>query len=172
MFICKSFIKKPELKIDSLDTINEEWEKYFIEVSEKNISAPIVNKLNLNYLEGAIYLKYGNEVILGFQLWDYVDQLWAYVIQLIEEFILRDSSETFFPDQPARIKFQKISNECLNMIVEANTRSSWILPKQEFLTTLLNASEKFFQNITGILGLVNNPYTSELSKIRELKEKI
>ena len=36
MIICKSYINKPESKINNLEKINEEWDKYFIEIAEKN----------------------------------------------------------------------------------------------------------------------------------------
>ncbi len=172
MFICKSYINKPEAKISNLDKINEEWEEYFIEVSEKNRIAQLSSKLDLNYLEGAIYLKYGDEVILDFKLWDYVDQLWAYILNLIEEFELNSDSETLFPDQPVKIKFKNISNEYMIVVVENNSHYTWTLPKKEFLNTLLNESELFFTNITEGLNLSEDHYSFELNKILELKEKI
>lgn len=172
MFICKSYINKPEVKISSLEKINEEWEKYFVEVSNKNKIAQLSNKLDLNYLEGAIYLKYGDEVILDFKLWDYIDQLWAYILNLVEEFALNDSSEILFPDQPAKIKFKKISDEYMIMVLETNTRHTWNLPSKELLNTLLNESEMFFKSITENLSLAEEQYGFEISKIHELKKKI
>lgn len=172
MFICKSYIKKPNIKINNLDEINKKFEKYFIEVSQKNIITQVANKLDLNYLEGAIYLKYQDKTILDFKLWDYVDQLWAYVINLVEEFILNGNSQTLFPDQPTKIKFENISDEYMTMIVENDRIHIWNLPKKEFLNTLLNESELFFTNITESLNVPESHYTFELSKIEELKEKI
>lgn len=172
MFICKSYICKPDAKISNLEKINEEWEKYFIEVSEKNEIAQLSNKLDLNYLGGAIYLKYGDEVILDFKLWDYIDQLWAYILNLVEEVLLTGSSETLFPDQPVKIKFKKISDEYMIMVLETNTRYTWTLPSKEFLITLLNESEIFFKSITESLSLTVDQYGFELSKIQGLKEKI
>lgn len=172
LFVCKSYINKPEEKISNVDKINEEWQEFFIEVSEKNKVAQLSSKLDLNYLVGAIYLKYGNKVILDFKLWDYVDQLWAYILNLIEEFVLKGSAETLFPDQPVKIKFKKISDEYMIMVLETNTHYTWTLPSQEFLTTLLNESEIFFKSITESLNLTEGQYSSEINKIEKLKEKI
>lgn len=172
MFICKSYINNPEAKINNIEKINAEWEKYFIEVSDKNAIVPLSNKLDLNYLEGAIYLKYGDEVILDFKLWDYVDQLWAYMLNLIEEFSLNGSSEILFPDQPAKIKFKKISDDYMIMDLETNTCYTWTLPSKEFLITLLNESEVFFNSITENLGLTDKQYGFEISKTQKLKEQI
>jgi len=172
LFICKSYINKPDVKISNLDEINEKWEEYFIGVSEKDKIKQLASKLDLNYLGGAIYLKYEDEVILDFKLWDYVDQLWAYIINSVEDFMLNNTSETLFPDQPAKIKFKKISDEYMIMVLETNTRSTWTLPKQEFLTILLNESELFFKDITESLYLGEDYYSFELNKIQELKEKV
>lgn len=172
MFICKSYISKPDIIISNLEKINEEWKKYFIEVSEKNRIAQLANQLDSNYLEGAIYLKYGDEVILDFTLWDCIDQLWAYILNLVEEFVLNDHSEMLFPDQPVKIKFKKVSNEYMIMILETNTRHTWTLPSKEFLITLLNESEIFFKSISESLNLTEERYDFEISKIHELKQKI
>ena len=172
MFICKSYINKPDVKISNLEKVNEEWEKYFIEVSEKNRITQLASKLDLDYLAGVIYLKYGDEVILDFKLWDYVDQLWAYILSLVEEFESNGDSETLFPDQPTKIKFKKISDEYMIMVLETNTRYTWTLPSKEFLNTLLNESEMFFKNITESLSLTEGQYGFEMSKIQELKKKI
>ncbi|ENJ9654218.1 hypothetical protein AB2T14_001841 [Clostridium botulinum] len=172
MFICKSYIKKPDIKIDNLGEINEKFQKYFIEVSQKNIITQVANKLDLNYLEGAIYLRYGDETILDFRLWDYVDQLWAYIINLVEEFTLNGDSQTLFPDQPIKIKFKSISDEYMIMIVENDSLYTWTLPKKEFLNILLNESELFFKTITENLNISESYYTFDLSKIQELKGKI
>ena len=172
MFICKSYINKPDTKISNLEKINEEWKKYFIEVSEKNGIAQLSNKLDLTYLAGAIYLKYGDEVMLDFKLWDYVDQLWAYILNLIEEFVLNGSSKILFPDQPAKIKIKKISDEYMIMVLETNTRHTWTLPSKEFVITLLNESQFFFKSITESLRLTEDQYSFEISKTQELKQKI
>lgn len=104
MFICKSYINKPDAKITNLEKVNEEWEKYFIEVSEKNRITQLASKLDLDYLARVIYLKYGDEVILDFKLW-------AYILNLVEEFESNGDSQTLFPDQPIKTKFKKISDE-------------------------------------------------------------
>jgi hypothetical protein len=43
---------------------------------------------NVSFLEGAIYLSIDNIVLLDEQLWDYVVQLWAYILDLIENKVL------------------------------------------------------------------------------------
>ncbi|PJI06561.1 MULTISPECIES: hypothetical protein [Clostridium] len=169
MFICKSYINRPEMIINNLNTINNEWKKYFIEVSDKNSILEIADDLDLNYLEGVIYLKYGDKIILDFKLWDYVDQLWAYIFNMLEEFMSSGCAEMLFPDQPVKIKLKSISEENIIMTLEENICSSWTLPKNEFISTLLNAGEIFFKDVTKNLNLDEKHYEAELSQIQELK---
>ncbi|WP_269774509.1 hypothetical protein [Bacillus siamensis] len=54
------------------------------------------SQLDTNYLSGAIILKYSEQELLDATMWDLVDQLWAYFLNLIEETIETGESETFF----------------------------------------------------------------------------
>jgi hypothetical protein len=172
LFICKSYLTNPEVIISGLDDINNKWEDYFIEIKQKDKITHMVNRFDLNYLAGAIYLKYGDEVIFDFKLWDYVDQLWAYIINLVEDFILKGSAETFFPDQPVKMVLKVMSDDYVLFILESSTKHTWAVPKQQFLSTLLDSSEYFFGKLTEYLGLGDNQYCNELNKIKELKRKI
>lgn len=172
LFTCKSYLTNPEVIISSLEDINDKWEDYFIEITQKDKITHMVSRFDLNYLAGAIYLKYGEDVILDFKLWDYVDQLWAYIINLVEDFILKGSSETFFPDQPVKMMLKVMSDDYALFILESSTKHTWVIPRQQFLSTLLDSSQYFFSNVTEYLRLGDNHYCHELNKIKELKRKI
>lgn len=172
LFICKSYLTNPEVIISALDDINNKWEDYFIEITQKDKITHMVGRFDLDYLAGAIYLKYGDDVIFDFKLWDYVDQLWAYIINLVEDFILKGNAETFFPDQPVKMVLKVMSDDYVLFILESSTKNTWTVPKQQFLSTLLDSSEYFFDKLTENLGLDDNYYCNELNKIKELKRKI
>lgn len=172
LFICKSYLNIPETIISNLDEINDKWENYFIEISQKDKILQLSNKFDIDYLSGAIYLKYEDDVILDFRLWDYIDQLWAYILNLIEDFILKGSSETFFPDQPVKIIFKSMSYDYMIVVIESKNYCTYVVPRQQFLNTLLDSSEYFFYNITESLKLDNSHYSFEIGKIKELREKV
>ena len=153
--------------INNLNKIKNEWKKYFIEVSDENSILGIAD--DLDYIKGSIYLKYGDKIVLDFKLLDYIDQLWAYILNMLEELMSSGCAEMLFPDQPVKIKLKNISKENIVMILEENTCSSWTLPKNEFISTLLNAGEAFFKDITKNLNLDEKYYESELNQIQELK---
>ncbi|RAS68012.1 hypothetical protein C8D87_10272 [Lentzea atacamensis] len=63
--------------------------------------------LDPDYIEGAIRLLVDGIEIIGFGEWDYVDQLWCYISEMMRQ--LRGSShyaETYFPDQPVKLAFE------------------------------------------------------------------
>jgi hypothetical protein len=57
-------------------------------------------------------------------------------------------------------------------ILESSTKHTWAVPRQQFLSTLLDSSEYFFNSLTEYLRLDDNHYCDELNKINELKRKI
>lgn len=170
MLVCKTYIKKTNKLISNLDFINSHHEDYFFEVS--NINYNFKDKINGDYIEGAIYLKYYDKVILDFKLWDYVDELWSYIIISIEKFLKEGYSEILFPDQPTKITFSKISSQYLIMILESNSKHTYTLPINELFSELLSASELFFENIHHYVTFLNNNYSNELIKISCLKKLI
>ncbi len=168
MFICNSFIKKPEVIIKDL---NKNVENYFINVCETNELIKIKKDIDLDYLEGVVYLEYFDNIIMDFKYWDLVDQLWAYILDMIEAFLSNGIAETTFPDQPVLLSFKNISNEYILVSIDENIKKTWTLPKQELLTTLIFAAEDFFKQITKIFPSTAQ-YDLEFEKIKKLKINI
>jgi len=54
---------------------------------------------DIDYIEGAIILKINSVTILSLETWDYIDQLWAYIINGLETIMLKENYFTYFPDQ-------------------------------------------------------------------------
>ncbi|MFC7743159.1 hypothetical protein ACFQXA_22635 [Nocardiopsis composta] len=61
-----------------------------------------------DHIDGAIVLSVDGEVFFDESLWDLVDQLWAYILNMLEELGEKDSAKTFFPDQPVELVFRRI----------------------------------------------------------------
>lgn len=58
LFSCSSYLKIPGVIIKDLNKINDEWKKYFIEISNTEELERIKNGIDVEELEGAMYLKY------------------------------------------------------------------------------------------------------------------
>ncbi|MEI4803816.1 hypothetical protein WAZ07_21775 [Bacillus sp. FJAT-51639] len=168
MFICNSYMKRPKVIIRDL---NKGLENYFIHICKTDEMNRIKKDIDLDYLEGVIYLKYFDNIIMDFRYWDLVDQLWAYILDMIEEFLVNGTAETYFPDQPILLSFKSISKDYMLLSIDGNVKKSWTLPKQEFLNTLIVSAEEFFTEMTKIFSS-DVQYGLEFEKIKRLKTSI
>ena len=166
MFATKSYIKYPHIIIKHFKDAQEE---YFINVNDLNEILRIKNDLDLDYLEGAIYLTYKNQILIDFCHYDMVDQLWAYFMNMIEEFLETKNSEMSFPDQPTPISMDYISDD---YILFAIGFTQWKLPKYEFFKALLLGAKDFFEKMILILEEKDKSYQFQLKRIKLLEQKI
>lgn len=169
MFYIQSLILRPNKKINDLSILKNNIDDYFIPLSNIEGLKNIKPQLDSYYLSGAIILKYGEQDLLDVTMWDLVDQLWAYFLNLIEEAIETGKSETYFPDQPLLLKMKSISNDML--LFEISQQQKVLLPKLDFFEALLKNAKSFFETMNFVLEETCD-YEYELNKIDELQTKI
>lgn len=68
---------------------------------------------DLDYIEGAIRLSVDGVEIIGVEEWDYVDQLWCYIAEMVTKFQSSGYADTYFPDQPIKLSFQAAESRVL-----------------------------------------------------------
>jgi hypothetical protein len=73
----------------------------FVQVEDCRTPPP-----DLDYIEGAIRLSVDGLEIIGIEEWDYVDQLWCYIAEMVTRLRSSGYAETRFPDQPIKLVFQ------------------------------------------------------------------
>jgi len=61
MFNIKTFIKKPNVKIEDLNEVQINPEIYFINIDNSEEIKKLKQGLDIDYIEGAIIIEYGNE---------------------------------------------------------------------------------------------------------------
>ncbi|MGQ8923979.1 hypothetical protein ACUUYQ_19385 [Bacillus halotolerans] len=169
MFYIQSLILRPNKKINDLSILKNNIDDYFVPLSNIEGLKNIKSQLDSYYLSGAIILKYGEQDLLDVTMWDLVDQLWAYFLNLIEEAIETGESETYFPDQPLLLKMKSISNDML--LFQIGQQQKVLLPKLDFFESLLKNARSFFETMNFVLE-ENCDYEYELNKIDELQTKI
>ena len=76
---------------------------------ETSTSAPA----DPDYVEGAIELTIDATTIIGTEEWDYVDQLWAYIANMLLNLKTDDVASTYFPDQPIKLTFERTAEQTL-----------------------------------------------------------
>ena len=65
---------------------------HFVKIKPDTDSELVTNRF---YVEGAIVIKYFTQEILGLAQWDYVDQLWSYFIDALDEMVGGKSRNKF-----------------------------------------------------------------------------
>lgn len=166
MFTIKSYIKYPHVTIKHF---KDAQQKHFIDIDNINEIIRIKNDLDLDYLEGAIYLTYNNRVIIDFCYYDIIDQLWGYFLNMIEEFLETQKSEMSFPDQPTPIEMKNISQH--NLLFSIGL-AKWDFPKYEFFDALLTGAKDFFEKLMLAMEEEKDFCIFHLKKIQQLQEKI
>ncbi|MFD7961218.1 hypothetical protein ACFV5J_10490 [Streptomyces zaomyceticus] len=80
----------------------------FVQVEACRTSPP-----DLDYIEGAIRISVDGIEIIGTGEWDYVDQLWCYIAEMVRGVQSSGYAETYFPDQPIMLSFEAIGSRIL-----------------------------------------------------------
>ncbi|GFN34146.1 hypothetical protein [Paenibacillus xylaniclasticus] len=170
MFYVDTLISRPDRKINDLSIIESNVEEYFVQIKNTREILNLENLLDFEYLNGAITLKYFEQSLLDITLWDLVDQLWAYILNVIENLLNTGEGETYFPDQPVKLRLKAISGDKVLYEIKANDYYKVALPKNELIETLLDGADEFFKSMEAYFkGKCNYQY--EINKIASLRNR-
>lgn len=130
-----------------VETLMKQGDK-FVPIDEFSNTIP-----DEDYIEGAIELRIDNEPLLTREQWDYIDQLWAYLVDGLCEIEHGNSYEMRFPDQPIKLSLTptqqsghiKVRVESGEQEVEATTSLD------AFMAEMLKAAMAFFGRIQELL---------------------
>ncbi|ENH98124.1 hypothetical protein J416_02129 [Gracilibacillus halophilus YIM-C55.5] len=171
MFNIKTFIKRPSMQIDNLNEVIENPNRYFINIDDEIEIKKYNQYLDFDYINGAITIEYYNNLIMDFSLWDLVDQLWSYLIQLVEDVVQTGYGMTYFPDQPVKIEMKVVSKDLLLFALDEGEIIRELLPMQEFINALFKSAENFYSSFIAYFEREID-FSYELNKIKTIQEQI
>ncbi|AYY80459.1 MULTISPECIES: hypothetical protein [Proteus] len=119
------------------------------------------------YIEGAIELSIYNTKVIDIGMWDYVDQLWSYLIEGLVKINENKEFKANFPDQPIEIKFQPINDNVL-ITITANEPQKAFIKKELFIKTMALHAQDFFNKLVTFKGIVLNDYAIDFQNIKNL----
>ncbi|MCM3922259.1 hypothetical protein ND748_11395 [Frankia sp. AiPs1] len=104
------------------------------------------------YIKGAINLSINGKKIISEREWDYIDQLWSYISNLVGSLAVMKQVSTYFPDQPVFLEFRRSGREMLIVSCKsgAETRQANV-GEREFLNALRTAGDIFFRKMSALL---------------------
>ncbi len=85
MFYVQTLICRPNKIIIDLSDLPNKINTYFIPIDHFHELRVVKHNLDFNYIKGAIQFKYVDQFLLDVIHWDLVDQLWAYLLNVIEK---------------------------------------------------------------------------------------
>ncbi|GGX68653.1 hypothetical protein [Streptomyces hiroshimensis] len=104
-----------------------------------------------DYIEGALVVTVDGVEILSREHWDYVDQLWSYVVSMLEGLKESDSVATGFPDQPIEFKFSRKGARVLVQSVVNGRTLSALVGEGELLSAFRDAGGEFFRRMVELV---------------------
>lgn len=111
-------------------------------VNANEFNGPITDP---NYIAGAIRISVNEKTFLSLDMWDYIDQLWAYISDGVECISKGNEFSTYFPDQPIKLSFVPVNANLVRMQIECNGKpSSVIVEKSMFINSFVEAGIEFF----------------------------
>jgi hypothetical protein len=169
MFIIKSYLKYPSKPIYDLKKVEQNPLYYFVNIDNAQEILHIKNDLDLYYIYGVLHLTYNDQVIIDFTYYDLIDQLWAYFLNMIGEFLQTNFSKMSFPDQPLPMSMSNISDDYILFSINF---VQWKLPKYEFFNALLIGAKDFFEKMMLLIEEEKEYSIHQLNKIKKLEPKI
>jgi hypothetical protein len=118
------------------------------------------------YVEGAIELTIDGVPILDTVMWDYVDQLWAYISDMVLSLGERGEASTYFPDQPIKFSFhrQGKSRVLVTLEINDNIRTASI-EQGELVAALRIHGSAFFHKMIELLPGNRDGYADALKRL-------
>lgn len=103
---------------------------------------------DLDYIEGAIRLSVDGREIIGTEEWDYVDQLWCYIAEMVTKIQSSGYAETYFPDQPIKLSFRTAGSRVLVTAKIGEEIRTGNASFMDFLEAVKAAGMTFFRKIS------------------------
>jgi hypothetical protein len=120
-----------------------------------------------DYIEGAIELSIDGVEIIGKPEWDYVDQLWAYLANMIHVLRTENEASTYLPDQPILLTFERKGNRVVVSSRAGENARRASVGESELFTAMRTAGQEFFEKMSDLVPTNSDAYQVALAKLRE-----
>lgn len=164
----KSYVKIPNVLLTS--DFLEHPEDFFVDVDDSERLSVVAEKIDLNYIEGAIVVSYQSNDVLDFKLWDLVGVTWAYLMNTIEELLENGRSHMYLPDQPVRIEMEERGRGYIRFVIGNGEYGSHMLPREEMLHALIDGAEHFFLIIKK--EMATDKFDYHLEQIESIRRRL
>src|ERR1700751_209593 len=97
------------------------------------------------HIEGFIRLTANHIDIIDQTMWDDVDQLWAYIADMISTLEKEGRASTYFPDQPIPLTFTRVGKGRISVSSQVGDRArSAVVDEDRFISGMKRSGLEFF----------------------------
>jgi hypothetical protein len=123
------------------------------------------------YIEGALEVVVDRVPLIGMDAWDYVDELWAYLIDASLRAAGGAEASLFFPDQPIEVTLHPLSGSRLEIAVIRSAKAKRVrVAMGEFMDVLCDAAELFFRRMVALVPENQASNLHVLAKLERLRD--
>ncbi|GGY05842.1 hypothetical protein [Paludibacterium paludis] len=97
-----------------------------------------------NYIEGSLSISANDFQVVDMHTWDYIDQLWSYVVDGVCEVSSGKSCFFHFPDQPIKVSFDVMGEGLVKISIDFDGGRCVEVDKDEFVYRFTEAGARFF----------------------------
>lgn len=121
---------------------------------------------NHRYVEGAVELTIDGVPMIDTVMWDYVDQLWAYISDMVLSLQEQGQASTYFPDQPIKLMFRRHGRNRVLVTLEVNgaTRTA-SADESELVASLREHGSAFFGKMIELIPENRDGYADALKRL-------
>lgn len=127
------------MKVDSFIKYDDD----FINVNEFNEEIR-----DSDYIEGGMILTINYVEIINLTMWDYIDQLWIYILNGLIELKSESDVVFYFPDQPIKITMNNIKGRVLFKVGDVGVMAE----KMDFMMFMAAECMDFLKNLMNKKG--------------------
>ncbi|GEM_PF-836913 len=143
--------------------INKIDSSQFIPITD--ISQLDPEKLDRDYIDGVLLMKFNGETIMDFTFWDDIVDLWHYFINSLEELIIKNESSFSFPSQPLPVSI-KIVKDRIRLVIDDKSIN---IKAEQFLEVMIQEAITFFTALMSLFPKQEAEYHQTILRIYNIK---
>jgi len=124
-----------------------------------------------DYIEGGLELSIDGVPLITLEMWDYIDQLWEYIVDLFDRALATGSSAVFFPDQPIELTLQYVPRPGLFIVGVSRTARKVVATADsaDIVAAICGAGDRFFRLMMKLAPVNDASYAEVLKRIDRIR---
>ncbi len=125
---------------------------------------------DVDYIEGAIEIMTEDKILLSLYDWDYIDQMWCYIVEGLNTVKAGQKFSTYFPDHPTEFIFiPHKESQTVDICVKSHEDLCSRIDYDEFMTVMIDEAVNFFENLSRICEDLREFCLDMIEQLNQLK---